>query len=130
MILRSFTVIAIYLIIGSFASDTVNWKPVERAIKKGSASDLSVHFGSSVTVSVPDNSGVFSSRQARLILDEFFKANPPKSFNIYRTGAGALETEFCLGSYLSKNEDSFSVYILMNLEKEKNEIMQITFEES
>ncbi len=54
-------------------------------LKKGNAQELSKLFSSSIELAILKDEGIYSSTQAQLILDSFFKSNVPKSVTIVHT---------------------------------------------
>ena len=52
------------------------------AIITGNASSLAKNFNNSIDLLIPGNEGTYSKAQAEIIIGNFFKANPPKSFAV------------------------------------------------
>jgi hypothetical protein len=52
------------------------------------------------------------SQKAQLILNSFFKKNPPVSFSYVYQGNNSAELKYCIGNYRSKNSD-YLVYMLI-----------------
>lgn len=114
-----------------FISSTVEhpqWKSIENAIASGNAQRLSAYFASTITLTVPGHKGSFSSKQARAIMSDFFRNNPPESFRLKSSGTTARSARFFLGTYETKNSSSFAVYVLLEPNSTKGTIAQITFE--
>ncbi len=101
---------------------------VVEAISAANAGRLSTLFAKSVTVSLPAHKGSFSCNQARSMLQEFFKQNPPHSFMIINNGKTTQSNHFILGTYISGKGANFSVYILFSVVSGKERITGITFE--
>lgn len=50
--------------------------------KNGNAKGISKHFSPTVNFSLLNNENVYSSAQSEIILDNFFRSNPPQSVKI------------------------------------------------
>ena len=64
--------VVLFMITSVFANATPVSDNLATALKKGNSTEISSYFGLSVDLSIPDNEGVFSKTQARLILKTFF----------------------------------------------------------
>lgn len=114
------------LVLTSFSGDQNIWNEVKGAFDKGDAGKLSSYFASTLNLTVEDQSGSYSSRQAKLILLWFFSEHPPRSFSIKSNGNVSNNDEYMLGSYTSEKKLEFSVYVLSTKSKEGNRIIQLT----
>ncbi len=114
----------------SFIAEAPNWLVIRDAIEKGDAQKLSEFFYPTVTVTVPGYRGHYSNRQARAIIQDFFRNNPPVSFKVKSTGTTASSAVFYLGTYETSSRSVFSVYILLIKESGKTYISQLSFERS
>jgi len=118
----------ITLLLGFQSGDSDTWAGISRALNSGNAVQLSSWFSTTVSVSLPERKGSFSTVQARSIMQEFFRLNPAASFTLQNTGETANNGRFCLGTYVSATGDNFSVYVLVQPIKGKDRITRITFE--
>ena len=101
---------------------------INKAITEGNASSLSVHFNSSLDISLPDIDQTMSSAHATQVMKNFFKENPPKSYKVNHVGSSREATKYIIGTYKSENK-SFKVYALLKLNDNKYLIVQLQFEE-
>lgn len=107
-----------------------SWTKIQQAIEKGDASALAEHFASSITLSVPGHKGSFSIKQAKVIMQNFFRDYPAGSFSSRSNGVTSRNAPFLLGKYTTSNKEEFSVYILVSNDKTSAGIIQLTFEKS
>ena len=82
------------------------------AIKTGNASSLAKNFNNSIDLLIPGNEGTYSKAQAEIIIGNFFKANPPKSFAVKQEGTSSDSSKYTIGVYSSTNNKSFRTYYL------------------
>jgi hypothetical protein len=101
---------------------------INKSITEGNASSLSVHFNSSLDISLPDIDQTMSSAHATQVMKNFFKENPPKSYKVNHVGSSREATKYIIGTYKSDNK-SFKVYALLKLNDDKYLIVQLQFEE-
>ncbi|MFO8054457.1 MAG: DUF4783 domain-containing protein [Bacteroidales bacterium] len=73
---------------------------------------LSGHFNAIIELRTPGKDGNFSKKQARLILTDFFKANPCKNYSIHRNGSFPDNSRFFLGEMKSEAGNTYRVYIV------------------
>lgn len=130
MRLKMFLIVPLALLLISTAAEHPQWKSIENAIASGNAQRLSTYFASTITLTVPGHKGSFSSKQARAIMSDFFRNNPPRSFNLKSSGTTARSAQFFLGTYEAVNGSSFAVYVLLEPGTKKATIAQITFEKT
>ncbi len=86
-----------------------------KATKSTNAIELSKYFNSKIELVLPEKSGVFSSAQAKLVLNDFFKKNPITSFKIIHQGIRE-NSSFAIGKYQTTSE----IYRFYFLTKKKN----------
>lgn len=104
-------------------------REIINAIQTANGNILAKHFFSNIELNIPGVQGNFSKTQAEFILKNFFKNNPPSSFNIINEGvSGGEKSRFFLGNYLSTNGNSFRVYYLCKEINGKNLITILKFE--
>lgn len=99
------------------------------ALQAGNAVMLSPFLNPSLDLSLPDNEGTYSKKQAEQILKMFFSKNPAKSFTLEHSGNSNNGSTYLIGSYKSIAGKVFQVYLLIK-ERNGNElIQQLQFEE-
>jgi len=121
------------LIIGIFLTFTLvlNATPISdslaAAFKSGNSTEISKHFGSSVDLSIPNNEGVYSNTQAKLILKTFFETNKPTGFSVVHNGDSKNNSQYSIGN-LTTSKGTFRTYILYKEESKKVTILELKIE--
>lgn len=96
------------------------------ATKNANAKELSNYFNGKIELVLPQKSGVFSSSQAKLVLDDFFKNNPVSNFSIIHQGKRETSA-FAIGKYQSNNK-VYRFYFLTKNKENKTFIHQLRIE--
>ena len=121
------------VIIGIFLTFTLvlNATPISdslaTAFKTGNSSEIAKYFGSSVDLSIPNNEGVYSSIQAKLILKTFFQKNKPSDFSIVHNGDSKNNSHYSIGN-LKTDKGIFRTYILYKEQAKKVTILELKIE--
>jgi hypothetical protein len=110
----------------SFDSQDIH-TTINNAIKNGNAGQLSSYFNSTVEMNVLGNEGYFSKSQATSVLTEFFKNNPPQSFDVKQGGSTTENTKFSIGNYKT-NAGLFKIYYVVKKENNAELIHKFTIE--
>ncbi len=97
-----------------------------KATQSTNAQELSSYFNGKIELVLPQKSGVFSSSQAKLVLEEFFKRNPVKSFKIIHEGKRE-SSAFAIGKYQS-DHSVYRFYFLTKNKEDKTYIHQLRIE--
>lgn len=112
-------------------SITLSASPVDdnlaTAIKTGNSGEIASHFGNSVDLSIPNNEGVYSNIQAKLILKTFFTKNKPTDFSIVHNGDSKNNSHYSIGNLSTKN-GNFRTYILYKEIDKKITILELKIE--
>jgi hypothetical protein len=103
-------------------------KEMINAIKTGDFSRLADWFDAAIDLTIPQNGGNFSKKQASLLMKHFFDHNPPKSFSIQSESATGDGSIHIIGSFTSKDEKRFMVYVHLKKLNDKRLIKQLKFE--
>lgn len=106
--------------------DEIN-ENIANAIKTGNSKMLAEFFNSTIDISLPKNEDIYSKAQAELVIKDFFKKNPPKSFKINHHGSSDAGSKYIIGTYIS-SEKTFRTYILLEKVNNKYLIQQLQFE--
>lgn len=115
----------------SFADPNTQDNPeIINAIKLGNARELSKHFNSSIDLILPGNEGTYSKTQAELMVGNFFRSNPPKSFVVRQEGTSSDSSKYTIGQYSSTNNKSFRTYFLTKRIGSSQLIQLLQFEEN
>ena len=96
------------------------------ATQNANAKELSNYFNGKIELVLPQKSGVFSESQAKLVLEDFFKHNPIKSFKIIHQGKRE-NSAFAIGKYQSTN-NVYRFYFLTKNKENKTYIHQLRIE--
>ncbi len=97
------------------------------AIKTGNAQKISTYFGTSVDLSIPNNEGVYSKIQAKLILKTFFLKHKPSNFKVVHNGDSKNDSHYSIGN-LNTHKGTFRVYILYQEQAGKTLILELKIE--
>lgn len=97
------------------------------AFKKGNATEIAKYFGSSVDLSIPNNEGVYSSIQAKLILKTFFLKNKPSDFTVVHNGDSKNNSHYTIGN-LKTSKGVYRTYILYKEQDKKITILELKIE--
>ena len=81
-----------------------------KAVEQGNSEDLSYFFNQSINLSIMDKSGLYSKKQAEIILDNFFTENEIKNFEIIQQKEQAnFSSAIC--KVKNQNNSSFNIYL-------------------
>ncbi|NQW42787.1 MAG: DUF4783 domain-containing protein [Bacteroidetes bacterium] len=100
----------------SFSSLNVysgNPEKVSNALQNANPSELSEMFNSSIELTMPNVSGVYTKEQAKLVLDNFLKANVPSKCTLTHESSGS--TSVMLVYELVTKNGQFRVSIVANV---------------
>ena len=97
------------------------------AFKTGNYEEIAKYFGNSVDLSIPDNEGVYSSAQAKLILKTFFQNNKPSDFIVVHNGNSKNNSHYSIGN-LKTSTGNFRTYILYKEQDKKVTILELKIE--
>lgn len=121
------------LLVGIFLTLTliVNATPISdnlaTAFKKGNSTEIAKYFGNSVDLSIPNNEGVYSSIQAKLILKTFFLKNKPSDFTVVHNGDSKNNSHYTIGN-LKTSKGVYRTYILYKEQDKKITILELKIE--
>ena len=101
---------------------------VRVAIKSGNVTTLSSYFASTVDLKAGKDEGVYSSKQAALVLQRFFARNPVKDFKYNHNGSTLDNSKYySIGTYTS-GTSSYRVFISYKIVDGKYLIDKIHFD--
>jgi hypothetical protein len=101
---------------------------ISSAIKQSDATKLAEYFSTTIDLEAGSSDGSYSKKQAEMIMKDFFKNTPVKSFFSNHKGASDDGSKYMIGTYKSTNGDSFRVYILLKKMENKLKINQLQFD--
>lgn len=93
----------------SMAQNTTIEK-VKLVLEVGNAHELSQYVYDKVDLNIDGEAGTYSNSQAEGVLKNFFKLNPPKSFQVNHEGTSQNGLVYAIGEYQT-GESSYRVWI-------------------
>ena len=118
----------IWLVVFALPSVAQN-KTVEQVklvLEVGNAHELSQYLNDKVDLNIDGEAGTYSHSQAEGVLKNFFKQNPPKSFQINHEGTSQNGLVYAIGEYKT-SEKSFRVWIRLKKIKDRFMIHEMSF---
>lgn len=97
------------------------------ALKTGNSVQLSKYFSTSIELAIPGKEDIYSSKQAELIIKDFFAKHVPSNFIILHKG-GKEGSQYAIGN-LTTSSGNFRVTLLIKLKDGKPYIHQLRFEQ-
>lgn len=132
MSLKSFSVFVFLSL--SFApflpaqSSTDILSKITSAIKQSDATKLAEYFSTTIDLETGTSDGSFSKKQAEMIMKDFFKNTPVKSFTSNHDGSSDDGSKYMIGTYKTTKNETYRVYILLKKFENKLLINQLQFE--
>ncbi len=99
---------------------------VKLVLEVGSSSELGKYLNAKVDLNIDGKEGTYSHSQAEGVLKNYFKENPPKSFQINHEGASENGLIYAIGEYKTAN-GSFRVWIRLKKINEQFKIHEMSF---
>lgn len=101
---------------------------VRLAVKSGNSNSLSTYFASSVDVKLESQEGIYSGKQAALVLQKFFSQHPASDFKYNHVGSTANQAKhYSIGTYTTKSS-SYRVLISYKVMSGQYQIDKIHFD--
>jgi hypothetical protein len=97
------------------------------ALKTGNSLQLSKYFNTSIELAIPGKEDIYSSKQAELILKDFFAKHVPSNFVVLHKG-GKEGSQYAIGN-LTSSTGNFRVTLLIKMKEGKPFIHQLRFEQ-
>lgn len=119
-----FTIFSFILVSGALSQDLP--EPIVKAFSQGNAHAIAVYFKNNVELNINGTENVYSTTQAEIILKDFFKSNPPISFEVIHQG-GQGGARYAI-SKLTSSKNSFRVTLLIKSIDNKPFIHQLRIE--
>ncbi len=110
------------------AQDAVVVKKITIALNNGNAADLAQHFSTTIDLSIPDNEGTYSKKQAEQLVKAFFEKQPPSSFTLEHQGNSNDGSTYLIGMHKTRTGKNFRVYVLIKSQADESLIQQLQFE--
>ncbi len=99
---------------------------VKLVLEIGNANELSKFLNDKVDLNIDGKEGTYSHSQAEGVLKNYFKENPPKSFQINHEGSSENGLIYAIGEYQTV-ETSFRVWIRLKKVNEQFKIHEMSF---
>lgn len=124
-------VMAFIAVLG-FAQDRNGWKyqlPKEcwDAMLGGRTQEVAKYFASSVELSLPSGSGIYSSKQATVVLEEFLSKGTPKNAEVDNERQTGRSTMMIATAEIAGR--AYRLYFLTQQEVDKCQIIKLRIEE-
>lgn len=100
---------------------------ISAALKSADASKVSEYFYSTINLEVGEIDGSYSKKQAEMIVSDFFKKEPIKSFEIKHQGSSDDGSKYIIGNYKTVAKE-YRVYILLKKQNDTFLIHHLQFE--
>jgi hypothetical protein len=82
---------------------------IAQAIQNSNSGELAAMFNSSIEMVTPSSSGIMAKEQARIVLDNFFKNNPPVKATVLHETTGTTNSMIVINLQTSKGNYRISV---------------------
>lgn len=99
---------------------------VKLVLEIGNANELSKFLNDKVDLNIDGNEGTYSRSQAEGVLKNYFKENPPESFQINHEGASQNGLIYAIGEYKTA-DSSFRVWIRLKKVNDQFKIHEMSF---
>ncbi len=97
-------------------------------LKAGNTTEIYNHLDDIVYLQIQGDNGAYSKKQAKVILDKFFRYNKPKGFHLHLDRYKEESSrKYSIGE-LHTARGTFSVFLLMKMKGSNYTIKQIRFE--
>jgi len=123
---RIFTLAGLPAVFFIFSFAFSNIDDVVNALRSGDAAGIAKYFDNTVEITLPAKSNSYSRNQAEVILTDFFKNNPVKSFDVLHKGENA-GSQYCIGTLATKNA-TYRTTVFMKQKNGKHTLQEIRFE--
>lgn len=99
---------------------------VKQVLEVGNAHELIQYVNNKVDLNIDGEAGTYSNSQAEGVLKNFFKLNPPSSFQINHEGESKNGLVYAIGEYKT-GESSFRVWIRLKKINDQFVIHEMSF---
>ncbi len=100
---------------------------IHTALANGDAKALAEHFDNGVELSIDKKNGIYSKKQAEIILEDFFSRHQPSAYAIKHEGGDLKRSKFSIGKFKSPT-NSFRSHILYNKVDNAIQIIELRIE--
>lgn len=126
--------LAVALIVIS-AGTVLSWQggtitdEIKTSISKMDAAKLAGYFSSTVNLEIIDIDGNYSRKQAEIIVQDFFRKHPVKTFTVNHQGSSNDGSKYMIGVYTTTQNKVYRVYIMLKTMDDKLQINKLQIEE-
>jgi len=82
---------------------------IQKSIEKGNAAAVAGYFADNVSLNLPGNQATYSSAQAEIMLNDFFRKNAPSQINIEQNGTNS-NAKFVIARFVTSHKKTYRVY--------------------
>jgi len=100
---------------------------VGKHLESANAAEIISLSGETLDLEIPDSKGVYDKDQAQVLLNNFFKNNPPNKYFVKHKGGSEEKKFFEIGSLLTE-KSNFRVYFLYDLLEGRPQIIELRIE--
>lgn len=127
--MQRLTFVLMLMILPLFSPAQQNYKDrIAELLETGNAAELSNLFIASIDLTLLETDDVYSRQQAKMILQKFFRDNPPSEFRYKHEGRSKLDAYYYIGD-LTAGERQFRVTFFLSESDGQMQIKQLRIEE-
>jgi hypothetical protein len=86
---------------------------IRNSISTMDAAKLAGYFYSTINLEIVEMDGNYSKKQAEIIVQDFFRKHPVKSFTVNHQGSSNDGSKYMIGVYTTTRNTVFRVYIML-----------------
>lgn len=124
-----FSLLSSFLFAFNLTVEDIPYSTLEEAFLSNNANQIVELGKEKILLNILGNEGAYSQSQATLVLKDFFTKKPGTSFKFIFKGKESSDGSFCIGTYLSKNEN-FRITIQFKKISNEFKIESLTIEKS
>ena len=117
-------IISFYAGFSAFAQSETK---IGQYLETANTQKLTSLFSENIEFEIPGSKGLFNKKQATIVLEDFFSANPPHKYYQKHSGGGNSKALFEIGSLLS-NDKKYRTYLLYELVDNTPQIIELRIE--
>ena len=123
------SILAIFMLVFSYAYAQDNTNAIATAIRSGNAKEISKFLSDDVDMKIIDKEDVYSKAQAELILKDFFTKHPVKAFALAHKSSPNTKngSQYVIGT-LETSNGKYRTYFLLKGSGAQQQIQQFRIE--
>lgn len=124
------TLISQFLLVAliTFMQPSGVFERLGRLITDAQVKELSTYFENTIEITLINKEGLYSKSQAEIVLKEFFKNNPPQSFQVTHKGTSNEHVHYAIGMLTTKNNTKFRTYFFLKEKQGIYYLQELRFE--